>query len=370
MMIPDPLVSVVMPVFNGERYLRESIESVLNQSWSDFEFIIINDGSTDNTATILSSYDDPRLVILENDGNQGIVKALNKGLHRARGKYVARQDADDTVLPNRLERQVRFLDTHPDITAVGSAYYEIDVAGKRLRRVSLPTNDLEIRWHSLFLSPFVHSAVMFRRQPIIEMGGYSSSPSVMHVEDYDLWRKLLWAGHRMTNLSRALVQWRVNPNGVSATSANLHSQNYSVLVTDAFSNLTGRRGDNTQDLVWLWALEAGCGLPGPHAAKTALELLPSLMDGFARHFQLNSSDRKRLSRIAFRRAAHTLLQNARQYSYASHIDQAAEIAAYAVRADVRVALTPRYFLVRLRLLLGAKGLERFRRARTRIRETW
>jgi len=115
-----PKISVIMSVYNGEKYLREAIESILNQTFRDFEFIIINDGSTDKTSEILSSYNDPRIVIINNKRNIGLTKSLNKGLKMVKGEYIARQDADDVSLPERLERMVNFLDMNRDVGLLGS----------------------------------------------------------------------------------------------------------------------------------------------------------------------------------------------------------------------------------------------------------
>lgn len=115
-----PKVSVVMPAFNAEKYIREAVDSILNQTFTDFEFIIINDGSTDHTKEIILEYDDPRIVLLENEKNSGIVVTLNKGIQFARGEYIARMDSDDISLCNRIERQVLFLDSHAHIGLIGS----------------------------------------------------------------------------------------------------------------------------------------------------------------------------------------------------------------------------------------------------------
>ena len=115
-----PKISVVMPAYNAEKYIGEAIESILNQTFKDFEFIIINDGSVDHTKEIIREYNDPRIVLLENDKNRGIVLSLNKGLDAATGKYIARMDADDIALKNRFERQVEYLDEHKDIGVLGT----------------------------------------------------------------------------------------------------------------------------------------------------------------------------------------------------------------------------------------------------------
>ncbi len=116
----NPTISVVMPVYNGAKYLKEAIESVLNQSFKDFELILINDGSTDSSESIIKSFDEPRIVYLNNGGNLGLSKSFNKGIIAAKGTYIARMDADDVSLPNRFEIQLDYLDTHPNIGVIGT----------------------------------------------------------------------------------------------------------------------------------------------------------------------------------------------------------------------------------------------------------
>ena len=117
---PVPSISVVMPAYNAEKYLREDIDSILAQTYDDFEFIIINDGSIDRTKEIILSYSDPRIVYIENEQNSGICVTLNKGLDTAKGRYIVRMDSDDIALPQRLEIQVRYMDANPDVGVAGS----------------------------------------------------------------------------------------------------------------------------------------------------------------------------------------------------------------------------------------------------------
>lgn len=131
-----PKISVVMPAYNAEKYIGEAIESILNQTFKDFEFIIINDGSVDHTKEIIREYNDPRIVLLENDKNRGIVLSLNKGLDAATGKYIARMDADDIALKNRFERQVEYLDEHKDIGVLGKVTDVVARLGETQRLIN------------------------------------------------------------------------------------------------------------------------------------------------------------------------------------------------------------------------------------------
>src|SRR5258708_26173472 len=141
----SPHVSVLMSVYNGARFIREAVDGILSQSFSDFEFIVIDDGSNDETGEILGAYCDVRMVIRRNSTNIGLPGSLNRGLSIARGEYVTRQDADDVSYPERLEEQVRFLDRNPKIAVLGTAYLEVYEDRKSTNRARMPEGDLGIK---------------------------------------------------------------------------------------------------------------------------------------------------------------------------------------------------------------------------------
>ena len=201
-----PVISVLMPVFNGEKYLAEAIESILNQTFGDFEFIIINDGSADGTAGIVEHYRqrDHRIRVYD-QSNQGVVKSLNRGLELAQGRYIARMDADDVSLPERLAKQVDFLETHPEIGVLGTGAKTMDGSGNTSHTVQFPIQHNVIRWYLCFFSPMIHPTVMMRRQIVEQVGGYSSD--MMQTEDYDLWRRLSGMT-RLSNLQDVLLHLR------------------------------------------------------------------------------------------------------------------------------------------------------------------
>lgn len=214
-----PKVTVLMAVYNGERYLHEAIESILNQTFQDFEFLIINDGSQDSTKEIIASYQDTRIKLIDNEQNLGLTKSLNKGWKLAKGEFIARQDADDISEPERLAKQVTFLETNPDVVLVGSWYRDIDERGDLLAERKLPCSTASIRWEILFYCPFVHSAVMFRTQTVSEQIGFYDE-SFSYAQDYDLWwriaRKL-----EVANINEYLLKLRINPLSMTATYGNL-----------------------------------------------------------------------------------------------------------------------------------------------------
>lgn len=210
----NPRVSVLMPVYNGERYLREAIESILNQTYTDFEFIIIDDGSTDNTWQILQSYaaNEPRIVLVRNETNIGLAGSLNKGLGLARGEYIARMDADDVSLPERLASQVAFLDEHPKVGVVGSSVQLIDADGSPTRIVRQPTMHGLILWFLCFHTAFAHPTVVFRKAVVEGVGGYDDA--IVANEDRDLWQRLS-SVTRLANLPDVYLLYRRHPYTVS-----------------------------------------------------------------------------------------------------------------------------------------------------------
>ena len=200
-----PRVTVLMPVYNGERYLREAIDSILAQTFTDFEFIIVDDGSTDETPTILNGYTDPRIVRLRNQTNVGLVESLNRGLAAARGEYIARQDADDVSLPQRLEKQLDFLESHPDVGLVGTTFAIVNSCGVILGIPSVPTQNGDIQERLLCANNFCHGSVMFRRKCLEVVGAYRAD--LFPAEDYDLWLRI-GEHFQVANLSDVLYQWR------------------------------------------------------------------------------------------------------------------------------------------------------------------
>lgn len=201
-------VTVLMPVYNAGLFLRETIESILCQTWSDFEFLIINDGSTDSSREIILSFDDPRIRLVDNQSNIGLTKSLNRGLQLAIGEYVARQDADDISYRKRFERQVKFMSSHPEVVLLGTRARAINEKGKPQREdlLRIPVGSLAIRWYLIFQNAFIHSSVMFRRSIIWEkLGGYDES--FERAQDYELWSRTA-RSFKVDNLADVLIDHR------------------------------------------------------------------------------------------------------------------------------------------------------------------
>jgi glycosyltransferase involved in cell wall biosynthesis len=201
-----------MPVYNGARYIAEAIESVLKQTFTSFELLIINDGSTDNTEEIIRSFTDLRIVLV-NETHKGIASALNTGLNKANGKYIARFDADDICFPQRLEKQVYFLDNNDEYIVTGSDAEYISAEGEHLFDFKCNGHTgAKIRQHLPEHCPFIHSAVLYRRESVLACGGYSVNAH--NLEDHLLWIQLSKAG-KFFNIPEPLVKVRINPASVT-----------------------------------------------------------------------------------------------------------------------------------------------------------
>jgi len=202
-----------MSVNNGEKYLREAVDSILNQSFTNFEFIIINDGSSDDTSRILGSYHDHRIIQINNGKNIGLTASLNRGLVRAKGVYFARQDADDKSHPDRLSIQLEYLQANPHIGMVGSCPWTINEAGERIGQLCFPLTP-NFEDPELTTNPFCHGSVVIRHSVLDLAGGYREFYKVS--QDHDLWRRL--SEHcKLVNLNRPLYDLRVHQESISRT---------------------------------------------------------------------------------------------------------------------------------------------------------
>ena len=212
-----PQISVIMPVFNSALFLNKSIESILNQSFKNFEFIIIDDGSTDTSLSIINSYSllDKRIKLVKNKINYGICHTLNRGLLMAKGQYVARMDADDWSYPDRLLKQLQFMKSHTEVVICGG---DIDVCNKNLAGINTrqyPTSDKKIREKIFRLNPFAHSAVIYKKNIVLSVGGYNKN--FAGAEDYELYFRLGKVG-KFANLSQKLLKLRTHSSSISAKS--------------------------------------------------------------------------------------------------------------------------------------------------------
>ncbi len=217
MMANIPKVSIILPVYNGERFLARAIRSVQAQSFQDWELVVVDDGSKDGSAAVArtAAEKDKRLKYVFQE-NSGIQKALNHGLSLARGEYVARVDDDDEWLDQeKLQAQVDFLNAHPEHVLIGTGAIVKDEAGRELYRYLPPIEDVAIRQRLLQRNCFIHSSVLFRAEPVRRLGGYPETKETLHVEDYDLWLRLGRNG-KLANLPRYATGFTLRPGNISS----------------------------------------------------------------------------------------------------------------------------------------------------------
>jgi len=205
-------ISIILPVCNGERFLRFAVNSVLAQNFQHFELILINDGSTDQTATIIKQYNDRRIRAYHHQKRQGLVPTLNEGIKRSNGTLIARIDADDVWHPEKLTKQLSFLRTHPAVGLCGSSYVQIDECGNVLAEIDLPTDPEDIFYTLLYRNCIVHSSVVFRKEIFDRVGPYDLR--WRHIEDYDLWLKFAKES-QIAILSDHLVSYRMHADAIS-----------------------------------------------------------------------------------------------------------------------------------------------------------
>ena len=208
----SPAVSVLMSVHDGAAWVREAIQSVLGQTAGDLELIVIDDGSTDATPELLAAIRDPRLRV-ERQAQAGLTRSLNRALQFATAPLVARLDADDVALPERLACQLAFLQAHPEVGLLGTGCHEVSPSGEVVRTIRPPEDDGILRRALIRANPFIHSSVVFRREAVERVGAYDERLPV--AQDYDLWLRLARVT-RLANLAEPLVLRRLTPGRVSS----------------------------------------------------------------------------------------------------------------------------------------------------------
>lgn len=211
-MSSSPKVSVLMPVYKTAAYLQEAVDSILAQTFTDYELIILDDGSPDNAEEVLDRYDDPRIVRYHGMHNEGLANVLNVGIGMARGEYIARMDSDDISLPNRLQVQIEYLEEHTDVDLCSCAMQLFGAHEGLWRRDADPD---KVRIAALFFSPVLHASSLWRREAF-EVRGLRFDQSTVPAEDYDLWCRALVEGLRLVNLPDALYLYRIREGQATA----------------------------------------------------------------------------------------------------------------------------------------------------------
>lgn len=273
-----PRVSVITTVHNGERFLAAAIESILAQSFTDFEYLLVDDASTDGSGAIIASYAaaDPRVIPLHKPLSINHSHAINAALPRARGEFVAILDADDLAHPERLAQQVRFLDANPDVGVVGAQVEQIDGEGRVRHVMAFPTSWTLARWVILFGTPVLHSAALVRRALLAEIGGYSVQWK--YANDYSLWATLI-DRTRITNLPETLVSYRRHAQQTSSTTSTPQQGEVWLLIYRMLAERLGLRAP-LNDIGVLYHGLRGVQLEGGTALICAGALLSDIRERY------------------------------------------------------------------------------------------
>lgn len=206
-------LSVIMPVFNSEAYLKDAIESILNQTFKNFEYMIINDGSTDNSLQIINQFNDQRIKVI-NQKNKGIIASLNKGITNTKGQFIARMDADDISLPNRFEEQLKLMKSQ-NIDVCGGNYIAINKKGDFIKSYLCPRGHEMCSLSLMSKVPFAHPSVMLRRQFLLDNNLKYGQSNFKKAEDLDLWIRIHQNGGKFSNVDKTILKYRIIKNSLS-----------------------------------------------------------------------------------------------------------------------------------------------------------
>lgn len=276
-----PLISVVMPMRNAQRFVLESIQSVLEQTLREFEVIIVDDSSEDDSVALVESVADHRFRILRHTTQRGVAASLNRGLAEARAPLVARMDADDVCHPDRFRQQLAFLRVNPDIAVVGSCCYEIDELGRQIGVMERPLDSRILAWNLYFACLIVHPSVMMRADIVRSVGGYATD--VPHAEDYDLWLRLA-ARASLANLPTPLLSYRRHAQQVGRRFRSIQRESSYRIRARAIGELLFRQVSDAVVRWWCVAMWREV-LETEQALLQVADLLMELMDAYFDRWQ-------------------------------------------------------------------------------------
>ncbi|BAZ42345.1 glycosyl transferase family protein [Calothrix sp. NIES-4101] len=361
-----PKITVLMPVYNGECYLQETIDSILSQTLCDFEFLIINDGSTDYTKEIICSYNDPRIRLIDNESNLGLTKCLNKGLQLAKGELIARQDADDISYPERFAQQVDFLETHPEVALLGTWYNIIDAQGNIVGQGEKPCKCTQIRWELSFCCSFIHSSVMFRKSTILEQVGFYDE-TFIYAQDYDLWCRIA-CKLKVANLNEYLLKLRLNPSSMTATYGSIVENEPLKIRINNIENLLGWTQTNilsdkvqlkTISALWIGYFEH-LNLLSLQDVNKIIEKILILNCTFCDYYKLTKIERITHDNQLYNRLSKQILELANYYLHENkNIAWQFLIKSYLL--NKHIIFQQRYIRIALQVILGSDAVKFIRR---------
>lgn len=228
----NPLISVLMPVYNGQQYLAEAIESILNQTYKHFELLLLDDGSSDNSEHIIKGFKDSRIVYIKNETNKGLIFTLNRGIGLTKGTYIARMDADDVSVASRFEKQILEFEKDEKLVVCGS-FIKTFGNGAEEYISHIPVTNAQIMSSIFFACPFAHPSVMIRKESLMQLNEFYRE-DYKHSEDYDLWSRLVFVGNSK-NIPEFLLNYRVHDKQVSTVFEDHKYQSVSKIQTNLLS---------------------------------------------------------------------------------------------------------------------------------------
>jgi glycosyltransferase involved in cell wall biosynthesis len=285
-----PKLTVLMSVYNGQQYLAQAIQSILEQTFEDFEFLIINDGSTEPVGNIISSYKDDRIIVV-NQENIGLTRSLNRGLALARGKYVARMDSDDVSMHTRLQAEVADLEADENLDLVGSFFDIVDEQGNLIERKELILDPIYRLWRLQFHNNYGHGSVMFRKDSVKAAGMYDES--LRFAQDYDLWSRLTMKSNTKV-IPEVLYRYRMVSRGGQASVANYDAQLFNAIRVSNRSlmacnpSLTETDCEELRAIYWKFQRD--------FASPNGLAALSKTVEGFCRRFDISGVEKLGLVR--------------------------------------------------------------------------
>lgn len=302
-------ITVLMAVYNGEHSVGKAVESILSQTFKDFEFLIVNDCSTDQTVSVINSFGDTRVRIIDNEQNIGQTKSLNKGLAFAKGEYVARIDADDYSFPERLKRQYEYLTKYPQYTLVGTDCLVINESNEKItvRRKCTKKDDIVIQ--SLTSSPVNHVSVLMRKEDILDVGGYN--PDFQILADYELWSRLITEGFNIANISEVLTVYTISDSSYGSRNRDIAIEEKIIIIQKIIESLADYHLDKSSVRNLIDMFEFNITRMKDDELRKAEDLYRNIVSNFRSELGIRVTERKirnLLKKNYFMEAYHYLLE--------------------------------------------------------------
>ncbi|MCX6055646.1 MAG: glycosyltransferase [Chloroflexi bacterium] len=283
----NPKITVLMAVYNGEKYLTLAIESILSQTYRDFEFLIIDDGSTDRSADIVRSFSDPRIKYFKNPKNIGLPKSLNTGIKLAKGELIARFDQDDISLPERFQKQVDYLHEHPEIGLLSCGFQRVDEKGNKLGQAIVhPEESYLLKYWLLFECVLLQPGAMIQKKLLTEVGLYD--PQFVLAEDLNLWNRLA-AKTTIANMQEVLVHYREHATNTSLANKGIQLHYHTIVSSREVLSLTGK--EYPQELFTKMISKFKLD---PISARKVINLYLDTAGIYEKKYHLNENQKKRL----------------------------------------------------------------------------